>query len=82
MERRLNRLATIYRRRMRPMHDAAWAGFDPTRLTSHQLFELDDLLALLERGQSVHGRDPIDLGALTDDQLDRLTELVAMGRQS
>ena len=55
----------------RPAPPPAPTGFDPYRLTPREMAELDELLALVPRRPG----ERWDLEPLTNDQLERMTEL-------
>jgi hypothetical protein len=66
------RLLKLERRLPRRPPPSPASGFDPSRLTMREQYELDQLLAQYEPGL---GRRQA-LAALTDEQLERMTELM------
>jgi hypothetical protein len=71
MERRLARMEVVYRRRERSM---ATTRYDTSALSPFEQYELDGLLAKIEqRPRRPNGRP--DYSGLSDDELDRMTEL-------
>ena len=69
LDRRLNRLQLVYRRREPP--PGPGTSFDPQRLSFAEQIELDDLL----RPLAPLPGERWDLDSLTDEQLERAAEL-------
>ncbi len=70
MERRLDRLDVVYRRRE---PQPARRTYDVSALDMYEKYELDQLLARLE-GLAPRPNGRADLSPLSDDELDRLCE--------
>ncbi len=70
MERRINRLDILYRRRE---PQPARQPYDVSVLSTHEKHELGQLLVKLE-GLAPRPNGRADLSPLTDDELDRLCE--------